>query len=271
VLDVELLHGMGYSQIPTQWQTSVDEAVPSCVLTLDPKSEKAMKSLQSRGAKVRQIPHPFMRRFLSRLTACPVEWGYSFDRRDYKKVILVSLQWGYAGDHGVYHCFEGILSNGLFYEELEALIEKRRDVFWKFRLHPVQLRGANKGYAAAFMRNFSSKHTNVSWELPSSLPLPVIARAADGHVTMCSMSCYEVAAFGLQSLVLCPTTRDDGPFSDYFDDLVNEGYATKHAFDVDFVERWVDRLTPMKARVWGDECEANWNHFIMTIKGLSLD
>lgn len=269
VFDVELLHGMGYTLMPKVWQEGTRDTVPSALLVLDKKSERTMKPLEASGTKVVRIPHPFLKRFANVLNPFHEEWRYRFPKHEYHRVVLISLQWGYAGDHGAYECFKGLLPNGLFYEDLELLIQRRRDIFWKFRLHPVQLRGLMSQRSIAFMHSFSGKHVNVSWELPSSLPLPIVAQCCDAHLTMCSTSCYEVAALGLRSLVLCPTTRDEGPFADYFDDLMKEGYVTKHAFDVDFVERWVDGAALTDARSLDDDSAETWNDFINSLRALS--
>lgn len=251
ILDVELLHGIGYTFVPWGWSSKAKEMLPSVILALDDISEDTFKQLETKGVVVKKVQHPFLKRFFAKKADIPTEWTYDKFVNTSKKNILVSLTWGYAGDHGSMDCFSGILPNGLFYDDLELIIAKRKDIIWHFRFHPVQMRSDVGKSQMEFMRNFEKKYPNIIWKESSLVPLPSIARFCDGNITMSSMSCYDVASLGLKSLVLCPTTRGNGIYGKYFQDLVDEGYVVKHKFDIDFVENWVDEAFRIAPRLSG--------------------
>jgi hypothetical protein len=251
ITTIELLHGMGYTFIPWGWDVLDVNNLPSKILTLDDVSEETFKPLESKGISVIKVPHPFYKKILNPKYAQPTEWSY-IGRKD-KKNIIFTLQWGYDGDVSE---LSGILNNGIFYDELELLIKKRSDFFWHFRLHPVQL---NSNKTISYVKGLTEKYNNVDWEQSSAVPLMSVASVCDVHITMSSMSCYDVSILGLPSLVLCPTTRGDGYYKDYFSDLVEEGYVTKMTLDVVVVEKWIDTISKKSPRslektgdAWGD-------------------
>jgi hypothetical protein len=261
VTTIELLHGIGYTFIPWGWDKLTSNELPCKILALDDISKKTFKPLESKGLSVIKISHPFYKKSIDPLYVPPVEWSY--EKKQASKNILVTLQWGYDGEADQ---LNGILSNGLFYEEFEKLIEKRIDFFWHFRLHPVQLKGPRSKKAISFMKDFSRRHANVTWEKSSTVPLVSVALVCDAHITMASMSCYDVAIVGVPSLVLCPTIMDGGAYKDCFTDLVAEGYVTKRLFNPDFVEAWLDGSMKKEPRSLGICDNDAWNKLTSEIK-----
>jgi hypothetical protein len=261
VLPIEILHGIGYTFIPWGWDKLNINELPSKILVLDDISKETFKPLERKGVSIIKAPHPFYKKIIDPHYIIPSEWAYT--ERHGSKNILVTLQWGYNGEQPE---LSGILKNGMFYEELELLIEKRSDFFWHFRLHPVQIKGTLSSYAISFMKNFSSKYKNVIWEKTSAVPLASVAAVCDAHITMNSMSCYDVAMLGLPSLVLCPVTRDDGIYKDYFADLVSDGYVIKEKININFIENWLDNIAKKKPRLLGICDDDVWNKLICEVK-----
>jgi hypothetical protein len=266
VITVELLHGIGYTFIPWGWDKLDQNSLPAKIFVLDNVSRETFKPLESKGVSIIKVPHPFYKRILDPQYTVPVEWSYN--PQPGKKNILITLQWGYDGELSE---LSGFLGNGLFYEELEWLVKKRSDFFWHFRLHPVQMKGANSKKIISFMENFSTKHINVVWEKSSIVPLASIASVCDAHITMSSMSCYDVAMLGLPSLVLCPTTRDNGIYKDYFTDLVNEDYVIKKTVDVNIIEAWIDGIKKKGPRSLGIFDNDVWNSLIFEFQSGERD
>jgi hypothetical protein len=260
-ITIELLHGIGYQFIPWGWDLFDANDLPDKILVLDDVSEKTFKPLERKGLKILKIEHPFYKKISNSKYSVPKEWSYTSNRD--KKNILMTLQWGYAGELDE---FNGILKNGLFYDEIEKLIDKRPDIYWHFRLHPAQTKGDLAEKIIPLIIKYSKKYSNISWEKSSVLPLAYVALACDLHITMSSMSCYEVSMIGLPSLILCPTTRDEGIHKDYFSDLVREGYAIKKTVDLDFIEKWVDNTKLKPPRSSGFVDNAIWNNLIFEIK-----
>jgi hypothetical protein len=261
VTTIEILHCIGYAFIPWGWDKLNANELPSKVLVLDDISKVTFKPLETKGLSVIKVPHPWYRKIFNPSFVIPDEWSYT--ERHGNKNILVTLQWGYGGEEKE---LIGILNNGMFYEELEMLIKKRSDFFWHFRLHPAQMKGAMSNNAISFMRDFCSRYTNVVWEKTSAIPLSSVASVCDAHITMNSMSCYDVAMLGLPSLVLCPATRDDGVYKDFFIDLVEEGYVLKAKADVDFIENWLDNIERKEPRSLGIYDNDIWDNLISEFK-----
>ncbi len=257
VTTAELLHGIGYRFVPWGWDQLTGDELPNKVLVLDDVSEETFKSLESKGLSVIKVPHPFYKKISDPKFVFPVEWSYG--GKQGKKNIIVTLQWGYDGEVAE---LKGVLNNGIFYENLEELIRKRSDFFWHFRLHPVQMKRASFEKAISFVRDISDRYTNVVWQESSAAPLVSVASLCDAHITMSSMSCYDVAMLGVTSLVLCPTTRGDGYYNDYFAELVDDGYVIKHPFDLKFIENWIDsaKKKPSRSLVGG---QYDWDQIVI--------
>lgn len=260
IFHIELLHGIGYSSVPWGWDRLPQDSLPQGVLSLDEVSTRVFRELDHSGMVVRQIPNPFLRRFLpGRQSALPKEWVYNRSYSEkYTKTVLISLQWGYAGDHGDYSYLEGILNNGLFYEEIAELVAERRDIFWRFRFHPIQLRQRKYRYLLDFMDNFVKVNPNSEWRESSFLPIPAVAMNCDCNITMSSMASYDVAAMGLPSLLLCPSVLPGGSLQNSFEDLIKEGYANKSKIDKRDVCEWISNARQKPRRIEGLDDDEKW-------------
>ena len=156
-------------------------------------------------------------------------------RRRFRKTVLITLQWGYDGDHPD---FPGILPNGIVAEEVVSAIRQTlTEVLWIVKLHPAQLRGniyeRHQNFVADLQRQFPNVFSKVD-----EVPLPLLLKLCDGHVTMNSMACYEAGWMAVPSLVLCPTTREGGKYAGYFEDLRAAGFVTKLAPSASQIVEW---------------------------------
>ena len=89
------------------------------------------------------------------------------------------------------------------------------------------------------------------------MPLPVILRYVDGHVTMSSMTAYDCAYFGIRTLYLCPTLKKGGFFVGWYSDLILNGYAKLGNSTVQEILDWVqcaERISPMRDFECTDDC-----------------
>lgn len=248
---VEILHGIGYSYIPWGWDKLPAGSLPHGILSLDQTSTKTFRLLESKGIDVHTIPHPFLKKFNpNKLQLLPADWSLSLTNPNkYYKHILVSLTWGYAGDHGPAIHLANILSNGLFFNQLGEVVGEEQDIFWHFRFHPVQLRKPCYKHLLRYMDDFVLSHSNSEWREASRVPFPEIAMYCDGNISMNSMSCYDAAAIGLPSLMLCPNIQKGGVLENYFADLEDEGYATKALVNKEMLRSWVHKVHRVKPRV----------------------
>jgi len=251
IYHVELLHGIGYSCVPWNWDELSSEYLPHGILSLDEISTKSLAPLKEKGIEIREIPNPFLKRFAPKsINLQPAEWSVKLDNlREYKASILVSLSWGYSGDHGPYRELANILPNGLFFDEISELVSEEQNIFWHFRFHPVQLRMKRYKKLLDFMDDFVMSHTNSEWVEATRVPFPSIAMHCDGNITMSSMSCYDAAAVGIRSLVICPTTQINGINQNLFFDLEKESYVTKLEADKEKIRNWVHQTRKVKPRL----------------------
>lgn len=257
---VELLHGMGYTFIPWNWDKLSSRYLPHGMLSLDKISTKTFAPLKEKGIKIREIPNPFLKRFISKCRNFqPAEWSVKLDNlREYKASILVSLSWGYSGDHGPNRELANIVPNGLFFDEISDLVSEEPNIFWHFRFHPVQLRMKRYKKLLDFMDDFVLLHHNVEWVEATRVPFPVIAMHCVGNISLSSMSCYDAASMGVPSLMLCPTVQKGGFYQDYFIDLENEGYVTKAKVNKEKIRNWVYQAHKLKPRLSNLEDDRAW-------------
>lgn len=258
VLHLELLHGIGYNSVPWGWDKKEERYLPQGILALDKLSAQSFSNLSVKEIKL--VPHPFLKRFISSNNRnLPKEWLPKKPiKKKWKKEILVSLQWAYAGDHGEHLKFANILDNGLFFKEIERIISEEKEILWRFRFHPVQLRMKKYKYLLKYMDDFVAKYANTEWRESSNLPFPSIVMSCDGNVTMSSMSCYDAAAFGVPSLMLCPTILPGAINEDRFLDLLNEGYVLKSKPKYELLKSWFLNVSKTTPRLSNLEDEESW-------------
>ncbi len=261
VFCIELLHGISHTRLPNGWDTATPTELPHGVLCLSQQSSHLFSRLIHYNVTIKTIPHPFLRRFTkAHSSTLPREWSLpKADTSKFKKEILISLMWGYAGDHGPNKHFAGILDNGLFYEELSSVIINRPDIFWRFRLHPVQMREAKYSQLRDFLAEYVSHTPNTEWEKSSTLPLPSLALHCSGNISMASSACYDVASMGLKSLMLCPTLQKGGVNQLLFEDLILEGYAKKGIPSRKLISDWVDTVQKTTPRAMDLDDDQAWN------------
>jgi hypothetical protein len=239
----ELLHGIGYAYIPWGWDQEEAINLPDGVLSLDIVSTNTFSLLQSKGIEVKQIPHPFYRRFMceKEFNKLPVEWKIrpKWIPTD-KIIILYSIQWGYDGDHGEYKEYKGILKNGIIHEELMKTIEETQsEVYWLLRLHPVQLILPRYKYQKLLLDDIVKRFSNCDWKRSSELPLPLLLKYVNGHISMASMTAYDAALMGIRSLMLCPTLKANGMNSLIMADLRDSEFVQLGDFSAKNIKDWV--------------------------------
>lgn len=262
VFHVELLHGMGYTSIEWGWSELAKKYLPQGILSLDITSTNTFSPLKEKNIEIYTIPHPFLKRFnVDKLDSLPAEWMIKNKSTSiYLKHILVSFNWGYAGDHGPYIKLANILNNGLFFDEIGELVREESSIFWHFRFHPVQLMNPLYKNLRKFMDDFVFLHPNSEWRETSRVPFPSIAMHCDGNIGMSSTSCYDAAAMGVPSLMLCPNLQKGAIHQDWFVDLENEFYVTKAKVSKEMLSRWVHQTQKMKKRLSNLNDNEAWEH-----------
>ena len=256
---VELLHGIGYTSIEWGWNKRSKKYLPRGILSLDIISTSTFSLLIPKDVEIYTIPHPFLKRFtFTKFNSQPAEWKLRDGPSPHLKHILVSFNWAYAGDHQSYIEYANILDNGLFFDQIGELVKEESGIFWHFRFHPIHLRQRRYKNLLMFMDNFVLAHPNSDWREASRVPFPSIAMHCDGHISMSSMSCYDAAAMGVPSLMLCPHVQAGGIYQDRFRDLEKEGYVQKFEVDKERIRNWLHQTQKMEPRLSNLDDDSAW-------------
>ena len=133
--------------------------------------------------------------------------------------------------------------------EIIKVIDRTPNIFWKLRLHPVQLMDNRYERHKLWLEDFVERRLNCEWESASNGHFLDIVNSCDGHLTMQSSSCYEAAAIGVRSLCLCPALQKGGRNFGRFARLENEGFVVVGEAKSKIVEGWVSNVKPINARI----------------------
>ena len=212
-----------------------------------------------------EIPHPFIKRFLipRYREKIPFEWLPNDVYPSARRRILVCLQWGYSGELPQ---FENILENGIYPQVFEEIFEKTRDeVEWCLRLHPVQIRDPSYASHCKIVAKLADRFSNVSWHSWSKYPLPILLPMVDGCVSMSSMSSYDASYFGVPSFLMCPELRSGGCNQEWFEDLVEDGYARKSEATLVSVYDWMRNASKKPPYLRNIKSEGAWEAALETL------
>jgi hypothetical protein len=257
VIHFEILHGYGYCTIPFGWDALPTKYLPQGVLSMDAVSTTTFSKLAKNNISIWQIENPFYSVFIQNLIK---KQYFLYSAENEKKVssrfrrnILILLQWGYENNKDGLPELNNILQNGILYDEIISLIiESPYDLYFKIRLHPVQLGSIERRREiVAFLNSRLSEFDNWDCDYSSEAPLWLVASDCDGGMTMFSSSAYELAAMGIQTMVLCPTVMTNGFQETVFNDLEEDGYVKKMSIDNKNFRDWIYSVTrkdPWKSR-----------------------
>ncbi len=83
---------------------------------------------------------------------------------------------------------------------------------------------------------------------------------------MSSMTVYDAAQMGVNSLLLCPTLLKGGISADYFEDLVKAGYVEKIVSNDTYIFNWVYTIKKAHSNFsLTSATEEDWNSFLKVI------
>jgi hypothetical protein len=257
---IEILHGIGYTYIPWDWDKRKKEQLPTLILSLDDVSLRTFSFLDNRGVKNLKIEHPFYKRFYLEKYQDRIDKKMIIDlpsNAKSKKIILFTVHHGLSQEDG--DC-TGLLPNGVIYDGFEEIFKTtKNEIFWAIRIHPVQLYDEKYKRHVQYIETMCQKHVNVDFEWATLNSFPVVLSRCTGHITMESMSCYDASYFGICSLALSPRLIEESPIKNYFEDLVASGYLIKKYFESDSVLEWVRRVEKKNPKnILSDDL---WNKF----------
>lgn len=184
-----------------------DRDLPAGILFWDDRSKSVLEEFgQERGIELHVVGNPWFERFAFPSSNDFLVAQHSkpmVGSREDKPVILVSLQWGLKEIY-----YKDVEFNGLMCDALVDVILGTCDIYcWKLRLHPIQLHSENKDDNLNLLKEMFKGVPNVEWSLTSDLPLPVLLKNVDLHITDVSTVVVEAAWFGIPSAILNPFVR----------------------------------------------------------------
>jgi len=137
----------------------------------------------------------------------------------FRMEILVTLTYLDYGQFNEDECYREV---GIPTQVLN-LIKQSTDVFWRLRLHPVQVKFHYRRINAYLTKHFSgSKHVN--WTEFSEISLGAALHGCSGHITVGSASALDAAQNSIPTLLVgCPGVSDLEKVNLYFGEYVESG------------------------------------------------
>lgn len=216
-----------------------DDELPSGILCWDKASAEALAAwAPKRGVQVRVLGNPWFKRFNEKLPKDGLVHEALAQKAPFendKPTILVSLQWGLSE---LYYAGSG--HNDVMCDALAGVIKKTHQHYnWMLRLHPVQLHGVAERETHEYLSHEFGKLSGVEWERASQLPLPVVLRSAQLHITDMSTVVTEAAWFGIPSAVLNPFLRSGEKLETLFREERELGIASLVEQTELDIEHWI--------------------------------
>lgn len=235
---IEPMHGTNFSTTNTIFTKhfSIDERyLPRIVLAFDDVTQNTLLSLTTR----RDV-RPFRTRdpWLQYNRLAKVRFG-TYNQSSGRKTVLVTLQWGYDGER---EALSNIIPNGIMHPALEGVFEAAPEVDFRIRMHPIQVNKPGYAHHRRYIEDLAARTPNVEVTEATSLPLPILLDASDGHITMSSGAVGNAADVGVPSLAICPTLREGGTQYGYFRELHTAGLVTYGTLRRDDILDWVRNL-----------------------------
>jgi hypothetical protein len=241
-----------------------NEGWPDCILCWDKQSKVWIEKNIGERTGTRIVGNPWFLRFINPNSEDTLVSRFNDDvqiLKDGKPVILVSLQWGLDEKGGEYVLG---MNNSL----LKYIKESGNAFTWWIRIHPAQLKvNANSNIAKNLKVEFNG-YPNVSWEECTEMPLPLVLKNVDLHITSHSAVTIEACWFGVKTALLNP---QKDLLYDYFDEQIKEGQADVVEPKLKDINDWI--LLNLNSKVKSEvKLEADMlGLFVSEIQGLVIN
>ncbi|MFA4849329.1 MAG: hypothetical protein WC626_06335 [Methanoregula sp.] len=243
------------------------EKLPDGFLCWDDQSVATLsKWASNKGIRVLKIGNPWFLRFAyvqpedllvsEALANCNV-----ID--DNRPCILVSLQWAMAT------FYPDKEFNGVMIDALEKVILDTSELYnWVIRLHPVQMSGDERDMVLNFLQTtFGTEMTRRSI-MASEIPLPILIRKTDLHITHHSTVVVEAAWGGVRSGLLSEQFGPGGEYQTMFSYERSLGIAELIPQNPECIKQWItDTLAKGRGQSTLKDYSQNLDAFIDEIAG----
>lgn len=264
----DLQHGIIHDENPYYGEhyrenTSV-ESLPDGFLCWDDRSVSViLKWAHRTKIQVLKIGNPWFLRFSRILKEDSLVIEAMADKEVIsikQPCILVSLQWGFSENYPDE-------SNGIIFEALEKAILDTSDLYdWILRLHPVQLRGSERGKVIDYLdKTFGTEKTQ-KWLKYSYMPLPALLNKVDLHITGGSTVVIEAAWMGVQSGLMNERLTYDPKYQDIYSNERNTGMVENLPHNSEEIKVWIaENLAKGHGKATMNDSGCNLDSFINTI------
>lgn len=197
------------------------------------------KWAQNKGIRVLNIGNPWFLRFQKntpddRLVSEALIQGKIHDENQDRPSVLVTLQWGLKSINPDTR-FNGVMTDALE----KVILDTENDYNWILRLHPVQLRGEEREMTQCYLTKTFGEEKTQSWLTSSYIPLPVVLRQTDLHITYHSTVAIEAAWMGVRSALLNQQICKNGEWESLFAHERAIGMAEVVPQDPDAIKQWI--------------------------------
>jgi len=207
----------------------------------EPSTVTISKWAVNKGIRVLNVGNPWFLRFFKsqnddQLVNEALAEGNKIDD-DERPRIVVSLQWGLAIE------YPDRIFNGVIVDALEQVILSTEQSYnWILRLHPAQLRGVEREMCLTYLKKTFGAEKTQKWLQTSELPLPVVLKKADLHITDSSTVVIEAAWLGIRSGLLCEKLERGGKYEGYFSNERNTGMAEILSQNPQIIKQWIEDI-----------------------------
>ena len=233
---------------------------PDCILCWDEISAKWVKDNLGNSVEAKLIGNPWFLRFIEQapFDKLVAEASKIIEHKSQAPVILVTLQWGHGESDEIHEI-------GTSKSLVNFIKNQGIGYTWWIRIHPAQLQ---ETYRQNFLEKIGLEFKdldNVTWEAPSEMPLPVILRSVDLHITLQSAVTIEAAWFGIKTAILDPNYELN---HEYFGQQINMGLASLIPADEYNIQIWInEHLKNMQNSKIGNRLDSKLlKEFIQEIK-----
>lgn len=169
-----------------------------------------------------------------------------------KTSILVSLQWGlnlYYPESDLWVMPEGLVS---------LIKETSNSYNWLLRLHPIQMNYVGYNPVIAFLKDNFVGLDNVTWDVPSELPLTLVLSQVDAHITDMSSTVIEAGYLGVPSALMNPECGKNGSLEKLFHNEIENGIASYVGHEKEHLKFWLEKvITSNKYHITTSVCNVD--------------
>ena len=233
---IEPMHGTFLSKNDKYFIPSVldikKNQLPDTYLAYDQETKTTLiHYLQSKESKkIYVIPHPGL---LEKNNKYKTKKASSFSINN---TVLYTTQWGYDNERD---SLKNIISNGILHQSIKNIISSNKNLFWKIKIHPVQLRYKRYKKHLKFFKRLVEDSENCEITNSSKETLKSCLENSAVHITMSSGSVYEALALQKPTLLLCPSLKKGNSNHGLFSCLQNNSLVTFGTLDEKYIFDWI--------------------------------